>query len=76
MIKLLEKAIENIRSLPDNQQSDLAELLMTLTGAQSENYVLSDDERKALELGLKQADEGDFVADNDMAAFWSRPKTA
>ena len=76
MIKLLEKVIENIRSLPDNQQSDLAELLMTLTGAQSENYVLSEDERKAVELGLKQADEGDFVADTDMAAFWSRPKTA
>ena len=71
----LENVIESLRALPVSKQNDLAELIMSLTGMQPKTYALNDEERKAVEIGLQQAERGEFVGDDAMAAFWSRPKT-
>ena len=38
-------------------------------------YRLSDDEQSAIEVGLAEAERGEFVSDADMAAFWNRNRT-
>ncbi len=35
-------------------------------------YVMSDDERAAVEEGLQEARRGEFVSDEEMKAFWTR----
>ena len=35
-------------------------------------YALTDDERTAVQVGLDQANRGEFVSDSEMEAFWRR----
>ncbi len=71
MTKLLEKAIERARDLPDEDQDALAVAL--LSSADSLPIAEMDDEtREAIRIGLEQARRGEFVSDEEMAAIWKR----
>ena len=35
-------------------------------------YMLTDDERAAVQIGLDQANRGEFISDSEMEAFWRR----
>ncbi len=37
-------------------------------------YQLSDEERRLMQVGLDQAERGEFVSDAEMEAFWNRNK--
>ncbi len=70
MIKVLEQAIAKVRALPEDKQRLAAELLEEL--ATEKIYVLSADERTAVHEGLAEADQGDFISDDEANALLRR----
>jgi predicted transcriptional regulator len=64
MTKLLDKAIDKIRTLPAQDQDALANALLTLAGEDVGVVELDDDTRQAVQEGLAEAQKGEFVADD------------
>ena len=71
MIKALEKAIEKVKTLSEDQQRYAAHLLEQIASS-DEVYRLTDDERRLVREGLADLDAGRIVPDADMDAFWRR----
>jgi predicted transcriptional regulator len=67
MAKLLERAFQKVRELPDEDQDALAFALLSMTGEDTAVVHLDDETRAAVEEGLAQAERGEFVPD-DVAA--------
>ena len=67
MTELLERAIEQIRKLPVQDQDALASALLSVAGESSAPIAIDDDTRAAVEEGLAQARRGDFVSDEEVA---------
>ncbi len=72
MTKLLEHAIAKVRQLPESDQDEAAELLLSIVSKRGEPVHLDDETRAAINEGLEQARRGEFVGDEDMAAFFKR----
>jgi predicted transcriptional regulator len=72
MNKRLETLLERVATWPEEAQAELARVIVEIERQQSDVYRLSDDERAAIEEGLAQADRGEFVSEEDMAAFFKR----
>jgi hypothetical protein len=72
MTKLLEDAIKKARELPDAEQDEAAEMLLAVATRRSRPVTLDDDTRSAVREGQEQARRGEFVSDEDMAAFFRR----
>lgn len=71
MIKALEKAIEKVKDLPEDQQRYAAHILEQIAST-GEMYRLSDEERRLVREGLADLDAGRIASDADMDAFWRR----
>jgi predicted transcriptional regulator len=67
MTKLLDRAIQKIRELPDRDQDALANALLSITGEETAVVHLDDETRAAVEEGLAQAERGEFVPDDVVA---------
>lgn len=72
MIETLENVLERVKSWPKQRQEDAARILEAMEQSGTEVYRLSDGERALVEVGLEQANRGDFVSDADMDVFWNR----
>lgn len=72
MTKLLEKAIAKARELPDADQDEVAELILSIAAKAEGPVVLDDETRAAVREGMAQARRGEFVSDAKMAAFFRR----
>ena len=72
MIETLENVLERVKSWPEQRQEDAARILEAMEQSGTEVYRLSDGERALVEVGLEQANRGDFVSDADMDVFWIR----
>ena len=72
MTKLLEKAIAKARELPDADQDEVAELILSIAAKAEGPVVLDDETRAAVQEGMTQAQRGEFVSDAKMAAFFRR----
>ena len=73
MNKRLESLLERVSAWPEQAQVELARIIDELEQQYSDEvYQLSDDERAAIDEGLAQADRGEFVSDEEMAAFFKR----
>jgi hypothetical protein len=60
MTKLLERALDAVRDLPDEAQDDIAQVLLRLVGTDDEKPLpLSADERAAIEASKRAAARGD-----------------
>jgi hypothetical protein len=70
MSQLLEDAINKVRELPEAEQDEAAEMLMSVASKTGGLVVLDDKTRDAIRKGREQARHGDFVSDNNMAAFF------
>jgi hypothetical protein len=69
----LDTAIAKLRELPVEEQEHVAELIMAWTSlAQRNVYLLSDEERGAVRVGLEQVKRGEFVPDDEMERFWQQ----
>jgi hypothetical protein len=72
MMKVLEEAIEKVRKLPEDRQAYVAEVLEQIAAAGSEVFLLPEEHREAVLEGLGQAERGEFVDDDEMAALWKK----
>jgi predicted transcriptional regulator len=72
MIKVLEQAIEKIKELPEDRQAYAAEVLEQIAAAGSGEFQVPEDHRAAVLEGLEQAQRGEFVSDQEMAALWKK----
>lgn len=71
MIKVLEAAIDKVKTLSEERQRYAAEVLEQIA-ASRETYRLSEEERRLVREGLADLDAGRVVSEHDMATFWNR----
>jgi hypothetical protein len=67
MTKLLEKAIERVKALPEQEQDAVAELLLSIAESDASGVPIDSDTRAAILEGLAQAERGEFVPDEVVA---------
>jgi predicted transcriptional regulator len=72
MIKVLEDAIDKVRRLPEDRQAYVAEVLEQIAAAGSHLFKVPEEHRAAVREGLEQAERGEFVSDDEMAALWKK----
>jgi predicted transcriptional regulator len=72
MTELLEMAIAKLKELPEADQDMAAEVLISIMSKKDEPVQLDDETRAAIRRGIEQADRGEFVSAEDMAAFFAR----
>jgi hypothetical protein len=60
--------LENGRSWPEEDQEELAEVAREIEARRTGVYVLSDDERAAIE----EAERSGLVSDEEVKRFWNR----
>jgi predicted transcriptional regulator len=70
MTKLMERAIEKVRTLPAEDQDRVAVAVLSL--AEEGPVPLDDEARAAIREGLEQARRGEFVPDEEIEALWKR----
>jgi predicted transcriptional regulator len=70
MMKILEDAIEKVRRLPEERQAYVAEVLEQIAAAGSDVFTVPEEHRAAVLEGLEQAERGQFMNDEEMAALW------
>jgi predicted transcriptional regulator len=58
-----KRLLEQVESWPPEDQEELAEYAREIEARRTGVYMMTDDERAAVRLGLAQADRGEFVAD-------------
>jgi predicted transcriptional regulator len=72
MSEMLEEAIEKVRKLPESEQDEAAAMLLSVASRNDKMVELDDATRRAIREGRQQAQDGKFVSDKDMAAFFRR----
>jgi hypothetical protein len=72
MIKMLEDAIEEVKTLSEERQRYAAQVLEQIAGAGDDVHRLSNEERRLIREGTADLDAGRIVSDADMDAFWRR----
>ncbi len=72
MMKFLEEAIEKVRRLPEERQAHVAEVLEQIVAAGSDVFTVPEKHREAVLEGLGQAERGEFIDDDEMAALWKK----
>jgi hypothetical protein len=72
MTKLLDQAIAQVRTLPETDQNETAEMLLWSIEARLAPMPLDDETATAIDEGLAQARRGEFATDADIAALWKR----
>lgn len=72
MTKMLDEAIKKVRELPDSVQDEAAEMLFSVAAKQGEPIMLDEETRAAIQEGRAQARRGEFVSEDNMAAFFER----
>jgi predicted transcriptional regulator len=68
----INAVLEGVRSWPQEDQEELAELAREIEARRTGVYVMNEEERAAVREGLDQARRGEFVPDDEMDAFWKR----
>ena len=69
MTKVLEDAIEKVRRLPEDRQAYVAEILEQIAAAGGEPFVVPVSHRASVLQGLSEAERGEYVSDEEMAAL-------
>jgi predicted transcriptional regulator len=70
MTKLLDQAIDKLRSLPEDEQEVAAEAMLIFADRDRPRYRPTPQQLAEIEDGLAQADRGEFASDEEMEAFW------
>ncbi|HEY5131689.1 MAG TPA: hypothetical protein VIJ35_31085 [Bradyrhizobium sp.] len=72
MTRVLDDAIEKVRKLPEDRQAYVAEVLEQIIAAGGDLFTVPEDHRAAVLEGLEQAERGEIVNDDEMAALWKK----
>jgi predicted transcriptional regulator len=68
----INAVLKRVRTWPEEQQAYAAEVLLLIEAQERAPLRLSDEEWSAIQEGNAQAERGEFVRDEEMAAFWKR----
>ena len=68
MTKLIEQAIAKVRTLPTEEQDALAAALLSMTEGDAAEFPVDDATRAAIREGLAEAERGEYVPDEVVAA--------
>jgi hypothetical protein len=71
MNALLEKAVARIRELPEERQEELAEIMLELADGPGA-WTATVDQLAEIEAAKREAREGRFATDEEMAETWRR----
>jgi hypothetical protein len=73
MTKLLEQALEAVRSLSPDAQDDIARVVLQLAGSGAPEPVdLSREERTVIAASKAAAARGEFATDEQVRAAWAK----
>jgi hypothetical protein len=73
MTKLLDDALEAVRSLPSPAQDDIARVVLRLAGMdEAPPVTLAPDERAAIATSKAAAARGEFATDEQVRATWAK----
>jgi hypothetical protein len=72
MTKLLEKALQVVRQLPDDSQDEIARAMLALTGHDDEPEEIKPADLPAVLEGLAQAKRLEFASDAEIEAAFRR----
>jgi hypothetical protein len=73
MTKLLDRALEAARNLPDEAQDDIARVILQLAaGDDPSPQALSEEERTSISASKEAAARGEFATDEEVAAVWRK----
>jgi predicted transcriptional regulator len=64
--------LEQVAAWSQEDQNELADFAREIEARRTGVYVMTDEERAAVQEGLEQARRGEFVPDEEMEAFWKR----
>lgn len=67
-----KELLEKVASWPAEDQQELAEVAAEIEARRTGRYAMTDDERTAVDNGLKQVRRGEFASDQEMDSFWKR----
>jgi len=71
MTRLLDRALEAVRSLPPDAQDDIARIVLQLAGSE-EVVSLSPEEQAAIDSSKAAAARGEFATDDQVRSVWSK----
>ena len=72
MIKVLEEAIEKVKTLSEERQQQAAQILEQLAAAGDDVYRLTDEERRLVREGLAELDRGEYATDSEVRAVFDK----
>jgi predicted transcriptional regulator len=72
MNKIAENILDRIADWPEEAQAELAKAISDIEVKHLGTYQLSDEERKAVQEGLAQAERGEFIPDHVVAAYFNK----
>jgi hypothetical protein len=72
MTDLMEKALATVRSWPNEQQDEAAQILLALGRLGSGVYHASNDELRAVDEALAQIESGAYATEAEIEAAYSR----
>jgi hypothetical protein len=72
MSKLLDQAIDALRHVPDDQQDEIARIVIQLTGGDQPIYELTPEEDADLAASDAAAARGEFATDEQVRAIWAK----
>jgi len=68
----IDAVFDRVKTWPPERQEKAIRVLLEMEAAGMGVYVLSDDERAAIEEGMAQARSGKFATDEEVAALFDR----
>jgi hypothetical protein len=71
MTKLLEEAVAELRTLPEDEQDRAAAALLAFT-RDREDYTLSVEQIEGIQNAMGQADRGEFASDKRLRKIFGR----
>jgi len=72
MNKIVESILDRIADWPEEAQAEVVQAVNDIEARHFGVYRLSDDERAAVKEGLAQAERGEFVPDEVVAAYFAK----
>ena len=73
MIKVLEDAIEKVKTLPENRQLLAAEVLEDIISGSQEAFQIPAEDLPAVFEGAEQAKRGEFASDAEVDELLNKP---
>jgi predicted transcriptional regulator len=72
MNKIVESIVDRIADWPEEAQAEVMQAVNEIEAKHRGVYRLSDDERAAVQEGLVQAERGEFIPDDVVAAYFNK----